>query len=178
MGLTGGVSRGAIPPIFVDSLFHGINASRGKLSLVWHSNMPAKNLVFRLYGNNLERPLIERTPRRNSITLDLESEGLERGRSYFWNVSQKGESNSDYDTVHFWQQARYDSLLSAFDLETAVAGGEAERSFMTGFLLESARFIGEAGDYYRRAARQSDNALHEEVWKNYKAQYGFEGHER
>jgi hypothetical protein len=173
MNTVGAVSRG-INSVWIDPRYDTINYASGEFPLSWKCYSEAKEFEFALYmPDNLATPFYKKDVNKLKIQISEFIGKLKPGTQYRWTSSAKEEDENDNLPVfNYVTKATFDELLAKIKAQGASFEAPAEQAYRIGFMLEDARYLAEAYQYYTKATTLApDNALYRSTLMSFKKDY-------
>jgi len=172
MNTVGAVTR-SINNIWIDPRLDTVNYSGGAFPLSWKSYADAKDFEFSLYAiENPGTPLYKTTVSKLKVPITSFISRLKPGQTYLWTAAVKGEENEERKALHYVHKATFQELLNHLKSNTGAFENEAEEAYRIAFMLEDARYLSEALQYYTKAATLApDVPLYRSTLMSFKKDY-------
>lgn len=173
MNTVGAVSR-SINNIWIDPRLDTLNYSGGtEFPLSWKSYSDAKDFEFSLFTrDNISTPIHTASVNKLKIPLIDFTDKMKRGQSYFWTAAVKGEENDELKILNYVTKEAFAAVLNTMTKQSVAFEGPAEQAYRIAFMLEDARYLSEAYDYYTKAAKlDPQNSLYRSTLMSFKKDY-------
>ncbi len=135
----------------------GGKVSGTQLTFRWNAEKGHKNLVFTLRSAD-DKVLLEKPVKKNELKLGLDDFRFQHGRSYKWQVSARDDTGVSTPNVGF-EYAAPAALTelrnSLSDSEMYQAADPTAKLLIEASVLEQAKFLSEAHERYRTAAKKA-----------------------
>ncbi|HET9430788.1 MAG TPA: hypothetical protein VFO70_06410 [Chitinophagaceae bacterium] len=172
MNTVGAVSR-SVNNIWIDPRLDTVNYSGGDFPLSWKSYADAKEFEFSLYQDPANKdPLFKSTVSKLKIPIPQFVSKIKPGNTYYWTAAVKGEENNELKVLHYVDKEHFSEVLKGLKETTGPFENAAEEAYRVAFLLEDARFLAEAYQYYTKAATLApDVPLYRSTLMSFKKDY-------
>lgn len=172
MTTVGAVSR-SVNNIWIDPRLDTVNYVGGDFPLSWKSYADAKDFEFFLYEKpSGGAPLYKTVVGKMKIAIPSFSGRIKPGSTYYWTSAVKGEENDEIKVLNFVDKPTYESLLNKIKTEGPAFETDADQAYRIAFALEDARYLGEAYNYYLKAATlKPDMGLYRSTLMSFKKDY-------
>jgi hypothetical protein len=172
MNTVGAVSR-SINNIWVDPRLDTVNYSGGDFPLSWKSYSEAKDFNFYLFNSdNIFTPFYTNTVSKLKISISSFASKMKPGESYYWISAVKGEENEERKVLNYVTKETFSTVLENIKSQGAQFEAPAEQAYRIGFMLEDARYLAEALQYYSKAATLDPaNVLYRSTLMSFKKDY-------
>lgn len=173
MNTVGAVTRGGINNVWIDPRMDTLNYSSGNFPLSWKSYAAAKEFVFYLYSSdNLSQPIYKNTVNKLKTPIPQFAAKMKPGQTYFWTAAIKGEENDDLKVLNYVSKETFIELENALKAQGAAFETPAQQAYRMGFMLEDARYLSEAHQYYTKAAQlEPANILYRSTLMSFRKDY-------
>lgn len=139
--------------IAVDSLFH----YKEQFLIRWQTNIDAKRISVRVYDQEKGGLLLAQfAPSGNYFSTEVLVKAAGNNDVLYWTLAIDGNETCERNFIAINQEEEYNAVLQAASEESSEFLNEAEKHFLTAFLLETRGFIGEALVYYKKALAKDD----------------------
>lgn len=173
MNTVGAVTRGGINNVWIDPRMDTLNYASGNFPLSWKSYAAAKEFVFYLYSaDNLSQPIYKSTVNKLKTPIPQFAAKMKPGQTYFWTAAIKGEENDDLKVLNYVSKEAFAELENALKAQGAAFETPAQEAYRMGFMLEDARYLSEAHQYYSKAAQLDPaNLLYRSTLMSFRKDY-------
>lgn len=173
MNTVGAVTRGGINNVWIDPRMDTLNYASGNFPLSWKSYAEAKEFVFYLYSaDNLSQPIYKNTVNKLKTPIPQFAAKMKPGQTYFWTAAIKGEENDDLKVLNYVSKEAFTELENALKAQGAAFETPAQQAYRMGFMLEDARYLSEAHQYYTKAAQLDPaNLLYRSTLMSFRKDY-------
>ena len=152
---SGAVVRGyPCNEITIDPLFDTINIRNGNLRLRWKTTLPPNKFTIECYDAEKDGKLLYRSGAPGNYIMTDSIKKYARGNEMvYWNFVLDGKEICNRKLFHIWKTNDFKIYLENMKKMIPPGTGDAERFYMTGFLLESGHFFAQAREFYQKAVR-------------------------
>ncbi len=176
MSTVGAVTRGGLSNIWIDPKLDTVNYTEGDFWLSWKCfNTDTKEFDVYVYPHdNIMSPLVKTRVTKLKINIPTFSAKLKPGNSYFWTASEKGVEEDDptLKVLNYVKKETYEAFLNTLKAQAGAFEAPAEEAYRLAFMLEDARYLSEAYDYYTKAAHlDPTNVLYRSTLMSFKKDY-------
>jgi len=173
MNTVGAVTRD-INPVWIDFRLDTINYSSGDFSLWWKVYPEElKEFDFYIYSaDNLGSPLYKNSVSKLKVPITSFISKLTPGTTYYWTAAVKDQENDKMKVLNYVTKEKFNADLDAIKAMGVASETPAQQSYRTAFMLEDARYLAEAYQYYQKAVTQDPaNALYRSTLMSFKSDY-------
>ena len=173
-------SVGAVPRrlsnVWIDPKLDTVNYTEGEFWLSWKCYNPdTKEFDVYVYPHdNVTAPLVKTTVNKLKISIPTFTAKLKPGNTYLWTAAEKGAEDDDPDlkVLNYVPKATYEAFLQTLKSQAGAFEAPAEEAYRLAFMLEDARYLSEAYDYYSKAATlDPSNVLYRATLMSFKKDY-------
>jgi hypothetical protein len=175
MNTVGAVSRGMYP-VWIDFKLDTINYSGtgADFPLSWKVFGDEKEFEVTVYTtDNLSTPIHRQVVSKLKIPISEFASKLKPGMSYRWTSSVKDyDENDEMKVLNYVSRENFNALLETIKKQGASFEAPAEQAYRIAFMLEDARYLADAYQYYLKAATlDPENALYRSTLMSFKKDY-------
>lgn len=176
MSTVGAVTRGGLSNIWIDPKLDTVNYTEGDFWLSWKCfNTDTKEFDVYVYPHdNLMSPIVKTRVTKLKINIPTFAAKLKPGNTYFWTASERGieEDDPSLKVLNYVKKETYEAFLTTLKAQAGAFEAPAEEAYRLAFMLEDARYLSEAYDYYTKAAHlDPTNVLYRATLMSFKKDY-------
>lgn len=140
-----------------------INFYQGELTISW---LPRQTAAIEVYDISAIGDPILNSKASKVIKIDSIVAKIKKPGDYYWAFTK--ESNAKAKYLKIWTKEAYTKAVAQI-INSVVSTTEAEKAYLTGYMLEEKHFLAEAYKYYQKALRlQTTNEIYQETCAKFK----------
>lgn len=140
-----------------------INYYQGKLTISW---LPRQTASIAVYDTSAIGDPILNSKASTVIKMDSITAQLKKPGNYYWGFTNQPNAKTKY--LKIWNKEAYTKAITEI-LNSVVNTTDAEKAYLTGYMLEERHFLVEAYTYYQKALALAPNqTIYQEACAKYK----------